>query len=184
MVLSRGDDGVLTAVMALGSWVKVPQIVSALDVAPSLVDAVIFGPAKALFTLDSDNNVGFSTPSFKEFLLDADRAGEYFIPSDKSDALFICILSHQPPSDPLRSYSREALMVWGSDLPVHRIAFSLDVDPAVIKAIIFGPAQLLFYLYSSGEVRLPLPLEAFLQDVYRAGEFYVSQSGTVTSNVT
>jgi len=147
VVLSRGDDGVLTAVMALGSWVKVPQIVSALDVAPSLVDAVIFGPAKALFTLDSNNNVGFSTPSFKEFLLDADRAGEYFIPSDKSDALFTHILSRQPPSDPSQSYSRDVLMgvltvvlALGGWVKVHQIVSVLDVAPSVVEGVILGPS--------------------------------------------
>ena len=80
--------GVLRVVMVLGNRVKETQIASWLDVAPSVVENVIFDPVKAFFTLDIVNDVDFSTSSFKDFLnlLDASRAREYFISSDYPDA--------------------------------------------------------------------------------------------------
>ena len=68
---------------------KAPQIAFWLDVAPSLVESVISGPTKLrLFQLNDAEEVEFSTRSFKDFLLDADRAGEYSIESIKPDTLF------------------------------------------------------------------------------------------------
>ena len=173
--------GVLLVVVAMGDQVTVSQIVSALDVAPGFVEAVIFGPAKALFQLNSLGDVEFSTPSFKAFLLDGNRAGEYFIPNTQLDILFTRILSRQPPSDPLYSYSRDTLMsvltvlvVFSWCLSVSQIASSLDVDPAVVEAIVCGPSHALFHLSSESDVTLSPMLEEFLHDASRAGDFYIS----------
>jgi len=172
--------GVLTIVMERGNWVTVPQIASFLNVGPGLVEGVVFGPAKPLFKLGGKDctYVNFTIPSkFKDFLLDASRAGDFFIPRNKIDSHFIQILSHQP-SGPSRSHSQEVLMgvlrvlvVWGRWLTVAQIASSLDVDPAGVNGIVFGKD--VFRRYDRGAVELLPYVAILLQDANRAGEYYI-----------
>ena len=143
--------GVLSMVVVLGGLMDMVQIASFLDVAPSLVEGVVFGPAKALFKLDQFHDIAFSTPSFKDFLLDAGRAAEFFISWDEIDTHFTQIPSRQP-SSLSHVCSREALVavlralvVWSSFLGVAQIAFSLDIDPGAVDGIIFGIQ--LFYIH-------------------------------------
>ena len=170
--------GVLSVVVAWGNWIQAPQIASFLDVAPSLVEGVIFGPTKALFKLDGFQDVDFSVPSFKDFLQDTNRAGEYFIPDKPLDTLFTQILSRQPPPDPSQSYSREVLigvlrvlLVWPLRLTVAQIASTLDVYPDVVQAIVFG--TMVFKIQKNGNIQLLPEVETFLQDADRAGEYYI-----------
>ena len=169
--------GVLTVVMELGYWVNVQRIASFLDLALPLVEAVIFGPTKALFKLDNAGNINFAVPSFKEFLLDDKRAGEYWISKDRPDALFIEILSRRPP--PSFPYSRDTLMdvlmvlvvsLWR--LSELQIASILNVGVTTVENVVFGPAESFFDVDIDG-IRLPRPLELFLQDPSRAQEFYI-----------
>ena len=172
--------GVLTVVTTLGDEVKVSHVASFLDVAPSLVEGVIFGPTKALFKVDSVQDIDFSTPSFKDFLLDPNRAGEYFIPNNTPDPLFISTLSRPLPFDPSQSYCRQALMgvltvvmSLGNRLEVPQIASFLDVAPNLVQGIIFGPTKALFKLDSFEHVEFSAPsFKTFLLDVNRAGEYF------------
>ena len=180
--------GVLKVVMALDNRVKVPQIAPWLDLAPSLMDNVIFGPAKALFQVDIAGRVSFSTRSFKDFLLDASRSGDYFIPSNKSDTLFLEVLSRQPPSDPSQSYPREVLMgvlrvvmSVGNGVTVPQIASWLDVAPSLVANVIFGPAKGLFRVDDIVDhvTFSTLFFKEFLLDASRAGEYFMDDSDTL-----
>jgi len=175
--------GVLSTVVTRDGWMKVPQIASFLDAAPSSVEGVVFGPAKALFKLDRDDDVYFTIPSLKDFLLDADRAREYFIPSEALDTHFTRILSCQPPSALSHFYSREVLMgvltvlvAWGGWIKLPQIASFLDVVPSLVEAVLFGPAKALFKLDNSQDVMFYNPFfQGFLLSANRAGEFYISR---------
>jgi len=175
--------GVLRVLVAFGGWGKVTQIASLLDVVPSRVERVIFGPPKALFEVESLNSVHLSLSSLRDFLVDRSRAGEYFIPEDMPlDALFTQILSRQPPSDPLRSYSREVLMgvltvvvALGSRLKLHEFATWLNVAPVLVDAVVFGPPKALFRVNDSSKVGLSNPFfKDFIVDPHRAGEYLIS----------
>ena len=169
--------GVLTIVVALENWVKVPQIASALDVAPEVVSSVVFGPTGLLFKTGDYQDVNLCTPSFKAFLLDANRAGTFFVSERRQDAFFTRILFHQQPSD---KYSEEVLkgvlmvlMIWPASLTVTQIAMALDVRSDDVEAAVFKQGQLLFYVWDKDSILLPPPLQAFLQDANRAGKFYI-----------
>jgi len=169
--------GVLSVVVAREGWIKVAEIASFLNVAPSSVEAVVFGPANTLFTVNGNKNVNFTLTSFKDFLLDADRAGEYFIPKEALDAHFTQFLSRQP-SGPSQSYSRDmlmgvlkVLMVWPSSLSIARIASTLDVDPGTVNGVV-SEIQL-FHIWADVDVMLLPYVQELLQDVDRAGEFYI-----------
>jgi len=72
--------GVLFMVMTWEGRLSVPEIASLVDVARSVVEEVVYGPTKELFQLDGSTRVFFAIPYFKDFLLDANRAGEFYIP--------------------------------------------------------------------------------------------------------
>ena len=172
--------GVLTAVLVMGDWIKVPQIASALNVAPSFVEGIIFGSTKALFKLDGLKNVDFSTPSLRAFLVDPKRPGQYFIPANKPDDLFLSVLSRKParPSQS-RSRSRKVLkevlmvlVVWGSGLHVSCIAPVIGVSFTDVTEVVFGWGQFLFYRRTDDYISLVGKIRVFLQDPSRAGEFY------------
>jgi len=63
------------------------------------------------------------------------------------------------------------LVVWSSYLSIARIASTLDVDSATVKAIVSGTD--LFYIYDGGNVRLLPYVAELLQDADRAGEYYI-----------
>ena len=175
--------GVLSMVIERESQIKVPEIASFLDVAPRLVEGVIFGPTKVLFKLDSHKNVGFTFSSFKAFLLDADRARELF-PGEALDTHFTRILSRQPPSHPSQSYSRELSMdvlsmvvARENWINAHEIASFLDVALSLVEGVIFGPAKALFKLHITSNVAFAIPsFDVFLLDANRAGEFFIPRN--------
>jgi len=61
----------------LNNRVKIRRLASALSFAPRVVEAVIFGPPRALFDVDIYDIL--STHSLKKYLLDASRAGYFSI---------------------------------------------------------------------------------------------------------
>ena len=171
---------VLAVVVAVGNWVNVRRIAGFLDIPPSLVEGIIFGPSKVLFRLDRQRNIDFFTPTFKAFLLHDIRAGEFYTPMDKADTFIIRTLSLPHP------YSRETLMdiltvllSWPHRLCALQIAYALDIDPPVVEGVLNGPTgtRLFFYVYTNGDVEVPPPLRGFFQDPTRAGEFYIPTQG-------
>jgi len=92
--------GVLRVLVALNGWLDTDQIASLLNVAPSSVEGVVFGSAKALFGLNFYGNSFFAFESLSAFLQDADRAGEFYIPENSLDTHFTSITAMeccQPP---------------------------------------------------------------------------------------
>ena len=178
--------GILTWVMALEHSVGVPHLASLLDIAPNVVEGVIRGPTKVLFELDSDQNIAFSTPTFKAFLLDASRASNFFVSSDKPDSLFIEVLSRNPPSDPVQAYTQDVLMgvlsvvaALGNQVKVAQIADLLDVPSGLVEGVIYGSTKPLFILDDAQYVNFFTPaLKTFLLDASRAGKYFVSSDKT------
>ena len=172
--------GVLSIVVERGDRVTVPQIASFLDVVPSVVESIVFGPTKMLFNLGWHDNVDFTMSSFKDFLLDASRSGKYFVSSQTPDTLFTQVLSRQQSSNPARPYSQQVLMdilvvlvTWSDWLSISEIASVLGVQLSLVEGIVLTHAQLLFYSNSRGQVTLSLPVLDFLRDSHRAGKFCI-----------
>jgi len=166
------------------------QIASYLGVAQGLVQGVVFGPAAVLFNMDYVERVSFSRPTFKAFLLDANRAGEYFI-GHKLDALFTQALSRKPSSTPSPTYSREVmigvigvLQERGKPLSIDDIASALDVSRAAVKAFVNGPARLLFMAWGWDEDRISLSKEAldFLRDSNRSGVLSIPPKALISND--
>ena len=159
----------------------VAQFVAALDLDHHLVEGVVSGPAKSLFKVDA-NKVVFSSPSFKPFLQDASRSGEFFIEGIDPDPIFKQILSRYPPPDSPESYSCDelldvltALVVRDGLLSVDDIGTLVDLDSHIVEKIISGPAKALFHVGGDdGGIRLSSPsLKPFLQEPDRSGAFFV-----------
>ena len=171
---------IMTAIPLWWKGLTIPQLATISDVDNSFVEAVVFGPARSLFVIDSNEKVGFSTPDFQTFLQDRNRSGSFFMPGGRRDDLFRRILSRHPSSSST-SYSREDLMgvltavvIWSGWMTGPDIAAVLDVDPSVVTHVISGPAESLFR-HRSDYVRFSsLSLKAFLLDPRRSGEFFVS----------
>ena len=70
---------VLRVVEGLEGILTVPQIALLLDITPSVVEAVVFGPVRWFFTMDFLGSVRFSTSEINSFLLNASRATDFFI---------------------------------------------------------------------------------------------------------
>ena len=172
---------VLMTIMTWPTWLSVHEIASILGVSPEVIESVVFGQGQVLFRVDSHKNVKLSIPEvLVPFLHDARRAGKFFIRSSRPDALFIRILSRQPPSDSTQPYSRDVMMavltameIWEQLVTVSQIATVLDVDPTVVESVVFGPARSLFCVFNGREVCLLSTVKGFLRDARRAGEFYV-----------
>ena len=72
--------GVLMVLVVWDGYLTVPQIASSLDVDPDdAEDIVNFGAAQSLLFLYPDGDIRLPL-QLTEFLQDADRAGEFYIP--------------------------------------------------------------------------------------------------------
>jgi len=158
------------------------------------------GTTSLLFTPPEDYNcnIEFYDDSFRRFLLDRDRAGEFHIPQDALDLAYLRILSWPPPSYPPQTFSRKeligvlhTLVAWptclfdgapgtaeehkSTTLHVDTIALVLDVHPAAVRNIVQrGPMALLFAVFDTGNIyRRDDSIHDFLLDPRRSGEFHV-----------
>lgn len=156
------------------------MIASVLDVAPKVVRDVVHMPIMRAL-LDSDPpsfHFRLFHRSLRTFLLDRSRSGEFWVASDQPDALFLQILSRQPPS------SRKVLMAvlhatiaWPShSCTIDIIAFVLDVTPNVLRDVVCVPgtrALLNVDPQSSAICLFDTSLKTFLLDHSRSGDFFV-----------
>jgi len=121
--------------------------------------------------------------SFKAFLLDPHRSGEFYLPANFLDFLHIHILSRRPPSDPTRTFSREQLIgvlqvfaVWPGVMTERTIAEVLGVDRGTVSRVLTPFMGVLFeaHLYEKGLVE-PCwgSFKTFLLDPHRSGEFHI-----------
>jgi len=87
---------VLTALVVRNGPLPVHEISTILDLDPGLVERVVAGPATALFDVNDDGSIQFSSPAIKAFLQDASRSGDFFIYVKDPDAFFLRILARHP----------------------------------------------------------------------------------------
>ena len=187
LLSSHYREALKGVILVLATWPiqsSVPEIASLLDLTPSVVRSVVSGPAQPLFTTNLEGAVLFSHISIKNFFMDVDRSGEFFIPSDRPDALLLQILSRQPPSPdkgPWNTYSRDVLIdvlrvviTWPGLLTVAEIAATLHTLPTVVQSVFDRLPRSLFV---SGEHLVAFNphcgIEAFLLDANRSGEFFI-----------
>jgi len=156
----------LLVVNRLNGKVDIPRITSFLNIAPNTVEAIIRGPAKALFIEDSSGNTEQSGLwlNLWRFLLNEDRAGPFFLSKDTRDAPFIQFLSRFGPS---QSCSRKDLIDvlvlfgrgHGPQDPSHRekhgygSSFAAACDSDALVPIMYGPAGALFEEGFRGDIR-------------------------------
>ena len=197
--------GTLEVIIVWQERVSIVDIANILDVGPHVVDNVVRGTMRSLFKFDEGETnpcVVICHKSLRDFLLDAKRAGEFFIPGDQPYGLFYRILSRQPPSAdpaPSRIFSRQHLMgvievlfvkTLKYRMTLRRIASAMDVDVEIVRKVVRGPQRSLFvrvggrrpgdgddkdkdvYLLLAGAIGASF--SRFLLDTNLSGEFCVS----------
>lgn len=196
--------GILEITIVWQEKVGVVGIADILDVAPHVVDNVVRGILRSLFKfaegLDNNHFVMLCHKSLRDFLLDAKRSGEFFIPGDQPHGLFYRILSRNPHSaNPSRTSFRQHLMGVIESLftktlkyrmTLSRIASAMEVDRDVdvVRKVVRGPQRSLFmrvggqvgpgggddhdvYLLLAGAVGARW--SQFFLDPNLSGEFYI-----------
>ena len=174
--------GVLTVIITWPRWLTLDEIAVTLAVTPSAVQRVIDGFPQSLF-VPSHQCIAFNSHSgIEAFLLDVNRAGQFYIPDKSPDALYMRLLSRGPPPGLSPFFSRtnlvnvlRVILTWPRRLTTHEIAFVLDIPANVVETIVEdGPTRLLF---TSGPNR-PVSfshdsIESFLLDPKRCREYCI-----------
>ena len=181
-VSRRAVSGILLAVVSRPflAWTTTPEIAAVLDVDPSVVEGIIRGPMRPLFSDPDVLPTQLFHDSFKVFLLDSHRSGEYYIPSTEPDALFLQILSRQlPPTRELATNILAIVKDWPFSwkLTGPEIADVLNVEPNVVQDVICGSLRALFHHLSSWSSEpvafFHWSLPGFLSDPTRSGSFFI-----------
>jgi len=176
---------VLAAILAFGGNLTVQGIASVIGVDSVRVEGVVTLEAMKVLLATDDSKVRARLPILQGFLQDATRSGNFFVPQNNIDSLFLHILSNGTTSPGnVHPHSQELLMDILSvmtikntaSLAARDIATFLDVNVALIEAVASGPYKQLFRV-NRGQISLSSELLGlFLQDVNRAGDFCITEA--------
>jgi len=183
--------GVLAVVRDWEMDLTVSEIADVLNVDPSMVNNVIqFG--SSLFSKSDSDMISFSSTAFAEFISDAERAGEYFPSNIMLDPIYTRILScHPMVPDALRPSSRQTLLdvlaaltptVGRSMMLLNEIAYIVNTSLVDLQNVVQGPASAIFLSDSGRRYCISVKLKEFLQDVDRAGDFYIAEEDKVRTD--
>ena len=95
------------------SWPKTPLTINDISLALDLDPGVVTSIVRSCMFLDFEGDRLVTIRgdhSFKEWLLNPRRSGEFHVPPNALDLLYLQILSRPPPSDPLWTFTREQLV--------------------------------------------------------------------------
>ena len=160
--------GVLRVIICWQEELSIAGIADVLDEETYMVENIIRGPMRCLFVFedeDSDSIVDLSHKSLRDCVLSRNRAGEFFISSDRPDDLFAEILSRPPPADPKCTFPPHALvgviqciigLTYFRKLGPNPddIASILDLGPDAVRNVLRGPQRSLFLYEEGGEFKL------------------------------
>ena len=188
---SRRDLMSVIRATLLFSNPTIDDIASALGISPGVVQRVVNGPQRPFFPIWPTGRVSSPPKDVANFFRTAERSGEFYVSENELDALLLQQISRPPPVEPQKSYSRQLLMEilrylfvtcpptrQGIDLSY--VASALNVEPDVVRKVIFGPHKTLFdtlggrsmslFIETSGPVS---SIRQFLLDPTRSGEYYL-----------
>ena len=169
--------GILRAVVVWPSdSCTIDRIAAILGVEFGIIRDAVLGSLRPLFDVEMETNcVGFFNNSFKPFLLDRDRSGEFHVENEDLDRLLLEILSREP-SKLIVIELLNAIATWGR-MSIDALALMVRIEEPIVRYVLWGPAmRALLDLKSRKEsvsfFDLPFVRE-FLFDRDRSGPFYV-----------
>ena len=149
------------------------QIASILEIDSEIVETLVDGPQKYLFSVD-DNKVKLSAPSLNPFLREGERSKEFFLPKRSPEVLFMEVLSRQRQSQDVFWNVLIALVNGREELTESQLAELLSIDRALLLGVLLGPARSLFDMDNNSKVGFSSPLlKPFFQDSKRSGPWFI-----------
>lgn len=134
----------------------------------------------------SSGSVEIRRDSFKGYLLDPHRSGEFHVLPNALDLLSLRILSHSPPSNPAKTFSQDHLlavlhtaMSRSSDFTTSDTSPTITFDDDTVQNVTTGPQRKLFAVKGDGSIHLAhRSLATFLSDTRRSGKFHKANAET------
>ena len=183
--------GILRVVVAWpGDPLPVAKIATALDRPVDVVQNAVRGSMCSLFkfhTSGLDSPITLCHKSLRDYLLNRNRSGEFFIASASADDLFVTIMSRLPSyrshsSSPAGGILVEVLAAvvaitsgYQTKWSVPQIAAILGVDPFVVEHVVNNePTNLLFKIDQDGVEMSSITLRAFLTGAHRSSVLFIS----------
>ena len=164
------------------AWESYPWKKDMIPLVPGLDNDVasrVISPLADLLLTRDGLRVYIRSPSFKKFLLDPNASGEFHVPPNALDLLYLRILGRPPPLDPSQTFSRDQLLLviyvvvaWPEPLAEVEIASLIGMGYDTVKNVVAPLRGLIFCL--GGTKIIPFhPCQAFFLDPDRSGEFHV-----------
>ena len=156
--------GILHVVVAWPERLSIVGMAAVLAEEVHVVQNVVRGPLRTLFKFEgsvTDSHVAFCHKSLDDCLSDIHRSGEFHVPENALDLLYLRILSRPPPLDPSLTFLREQLVgvlcvvavwPWQDGLTVRVISLVLDVELAFVENVVRrSTSTMLLHITEGGE---------------------------------
>ena len=151
-----------------------------------VVQNIVHGSLKTLFKFQGsgpDAKIAFCHKSLGDCLVDPHRSGEFQVPENALDLIYLRILSSPVPSHPAQTFSRDqliailhAVVAWPARLTEVEVSSMLGLDNNTIGRVVSYFKGFLFneesYARRAIEIRWN-SLHDFLLDPHRSGEFHL-----------